>query len=570
MATKLFLRDTSNSGIGNFYDMVGSAGSSTSTGVVNTTASGTEIQWTRTAGGTVLEWISGRVPSGGFTLSGTMTFSIWAQESNMLANCGARARVFKRAANGTETEVGGGPYNDGVEFGTSTGEFDWTGTPSSTSFAENDRIVVRYYITNAGGTMATGYTCTITYNGADAATGDSFFQINENVTFKAEPQTLSGATTLTGTGVLAAEGTLIPFVFEDGFRITQENDDRIIENGDFRVTEEYSAGSTLTGETSLTASGTFSAVASKKLNALSALNATGTATYVATKKLNALSALSGAGTIASIASKQLNAVSALSASGTLIATSDSTKVIFSSLTGVGTFAAVADRTTNATVNIAGAGTISAVASRKVSGLAAFSGNGTLATIGSKKLNALSTFSATGTLVSNVNKTLNASTSLTATGSKVSVGVRTIFGATSLSASGSLAAIADLSSAQFSNLSAAGTISPSATLIRNAAGNLIGVGSVAATAIRKQFGFANLTASSSLVVEEFSSIVWVKTNGVWEQSIPYVKAEFNFRVLESGDKRVTQNDKSRVTQDDAEWVIPIKIYKKEDSVWKRAY
>lgn len=61
----------------------------------------------------------------------------------------------------------------------------WTGTPTSTAFAEDDRIIVRYYITNIG-TMASGHTCTLTYNAADAATGDSFFQINEDVTFKAE------------------------------------------------------------------------------------------------------------------------------------------------------------------------------------------------------------------------------------------------------------------------------------------------------------------------------------------------------------------------------------------------
>lgn len=190
MATKLFLRSTANNGIGTFYDMGTTAGSASTTGVVDTVASGTEIQWTRTAGGTVLEWISGRVPAGGFTLSGTMTFSIWANESHMNANCGARARVFKWTAAGVESEIGGGPYNDGVEFGTAAAEMTWTGTPTSTAFSEDDRIVVRYYITNVG-TMGGGFTCTLTYNAADAATGDSFFQINENVAFKTEDQTLT-------------------------------------------------------------------------------------------------------------------------------------------------------------------------------------------------------------------------------------------------------------------------------------------------------------------------------------------------------------------------------------------
>jgi hypothetical protein len=186
MATKLFLRETTENAIGSYRDMVTTAGSSVTTGVVNTTASGTQIQWTKTAGGSVLEWISGRAPSGGFTLAGTMTFSLWCAESNMNANIGARARVFKRTAAGSESEVGGGPYDDGVELTVTTQtEMTWTGTPTSTGFSEDDRIIVRYYITNVG-TMASGHTGTMNYDAADAATGDSFFQINETVTFKAE------------------------------------------------------------------------------------------------------------------------------------------------------------------------------------------------------------------------------------------------------------------------------------------------------------------------------------------------------------------------------------------------
>lgn len=188
MATKLFLRSSQNNGIGaTYFDMLPTAGSGTATGVVNTVASGTEIQWTQTAGGSVLQFISGRAPAGGFTLTST-DISIWAHESNGQANCGGRYRVFKRAANGTETEIGGGPFNDGVEFGTSAAEMLWTGNVTDTAFAENDRILLKIYITNVG-TMGSGRTCTITYNGADGSTGDSFFNIAETVTFKSETQT---------------------------------------------------------------------------------------------------------------------------------------------------------------------------------------------------------------------------------------------------------------------------------------------------------------------------------------------------------------------------------------------
>lgn len=185
MATKLFLRNTTDNAIGVFKDMLTVAGAASTTGVVDTVASGTEILWTQTAGGTVLEWISGRVPAGGFTLAGTMTLSIWAHESNMAANCMGMTRIFKRTEAGVESQVSG-PYSDGVEFGTAAAEMSWFApVDSGGTFLENDRIICRYYIMNLG-TMGGPYTCTLTYNAADATTGDSFFEITENVTFKAE------------------------------------------------------------------------------------------------------------------------------------------------------------------------------------------------------------------------------------------------------------------------------------------------------------------------------------------------------------------------------------------------
>lgn len=220
MATKLFLRETTNNGIGSFRDMVTTAGSSLTTGVVNTTASGTNIQWTKTAGGAVLEWISGRVPAGGFTLSGTMTFNIWASESNMSANAGGRARYYIRTAAGSETEIATSPADDGVEFGTSRAAMNWTEVPTSTAFSENDRLVVRYFITNVG-TMGGGFTCTMAYDAATGgADGDSWVQINETVTFKGENQTLTpslytdGDTFFTPT-VASAGQELTPSLYSD-------------------------------------------------------------------------------------------------------------------------------------------------------------------------------------------------------------------------------------------------------------------------------------------------------------------------------------------------------------------
>ena len=204
MATVLYLRNTQNNAIGGtYYDLITTAGASVDTAIVNTTASGTEIQFTKTAGGSLVQFISGRVPSGGFTLT-TGSVSLWLSENNMNANIGGRVRIFKRAAGGTETELGGGPFNFGTEMSVTTPREDvWTTNVTDTAFAENDRILLKVYITNVG-VMATGFTGELRFNAAAAATGDSFLSISENVTFKGETVDTPATGTATGSGTAAA------------------------------------------------------------------------------------------------------------------------------------------------------------------------------------------------------------------------------------------------------------------------------------------------------------------------------------------------------------------------------
>ena len=115
----LALRNTQNAkpnvdlsviGTDDVYDMLATFGAASDTLVVNTQASGTEILFTKTAGGSSVAFVSGRVPAGGFTLTSTF-LSAWLHESNMNANCGGRFRLFKYTpgAPATLTEIGGGP-----------------------------------------------------------------------------------------------------------------------------------------------------------------------------------------------------------------------------------------------------------------------------------------------------------------------------------------------------------------------------------------------------------------------------------------------------------------------------
>lgn len=186
MATKLFLRNTTNNGItdtgdGIVYDMVTTAGASIDTAVVNAVASGGNIQWTDTAGGSTIAFISGRVPAGGLSLT-TSNISIWARESAMTVNAGGRVVLSRYEPGPTITDIQSA--SDGVEFGTADAEMTWALASAATTFNENDRLLIRVQISPVG-TMGSG-TCTLSFNAADAATGDSFYNIDETVTFKAE------------------------------------------------------------------------------------------------------------------------------------------------------------------------------------------------------------------------------------------------------------------------------------------------------------------------------------------------------------------------------------------------
>lgn len=171
--------------------MVTAAGSSSTTAVVNSVLSGSEIQWTQTAAGALIQWISGRVPAGGVTLT-TSDISIWAHENAMNVDSGGRYRIFRRNVDETEEEITAVPHDDLVEFGQDTpSEMTWVGNFPDTAFAEDTRVLLKIYIVPVG-TMGSG-TCTLTYNAADAATGDSFLNLAETVTFKAEDFTAAEA-----------------------------------------------------------------------------------------------------------------------------------------------------------------------------------------------------------------------------------------------------------------------------------------------------------------------------------------------------------------------------------------
>lgn len=167
---KLYLRNTTTNGISiggvACYDLLTTAGASADTAVVNTTASGTEIQFTKTAGGSVAAFITGRVPSGGWTITSS-DVALWLQESAATVNAGLRYRLFKYSG-GTETELGGSPFDAGTEFNTGSTLTTLVGNVTDTALEENDRLLLRVYAVNIG-TMGAG-TATLGFNGAVGGT----------------------------------------------------------------------------------------------------------------------------------------------------------------------------------------------------------------------------------------------------------------------------------------------------------------------------------------------------------------------------------------------------------------
>lgn len=175
--TSMYARRTSLNGIGNFFDLLPAFTSQTAaTAVVNSPGSGTgERQWTRTAGGVNLEFISPRLKDFYYfdapdPTAAAVFCSFVASESSTNANLAPRFKLF-RYRNGTETLIhmntataelltGAAPtvisgYN------ANNGGANYSVVP--TSFQPDDRVILRLYITNVGGNFGAG-TATVTYD----------------------------------------------------------------------------------------------------------------------------------------------------------------------------------------------------------------------------------------------------------------------------------------------------------------------------------------------------------------------------------------------------------------------
>ena len=182
------------------------ASTTVSTAVTDTANGTADLNMTLTAGGSAAKWIT--VPlEAAVTISGAPTSNIWALESNASANTQI---AFALSAYTTSLQSAFLTTSLGGELTTSAARVIWVSTNgvtnnkeivTSTAFSAGDRLAIGGKVA-AYGSMATGYTTTLDYNGSTGGSdGDTWICFNE--TFNpGQAQVGSGVTPgITGKGV---------------------------------------------------------------------------------------------------------------------------------------------------------------------------------------------------------------------------------------------------------------------------------------------------------------------------------------------------------------------------------
>ena len=227
----------------------------------------------------------------------------------------------------------------------------------------------------------------------------------------------------------------------NGYRDTEDDNQRITEAGDFRITERFiDAQVALNSVGTLSADGTY-IMGNQTYYGLASFTGTGTLSPVGIAKRYGAGSYSAAGTKTFTPTLKLKGASSFTGTGTESSTGRLFKGGFSNLTATGTISPTAKRTTYAIVNALANGTDIAAAERRVFGVVDLHGVHSGLFTPTLKLkpkfygDGICTLSSTSTFKG------KGQTSLTGTGTLTSQGYRIKIGASSLTASGTLSAIA---------------------------------------------------------------------------------------------------------------------------------
>ena len=122
------------------------------------------------------------------TISGSITYNLWALESSMSANAAINVRLLRWRANPAADTVASVNVIDftarTVEVATAAGVNNFAETPTSHALLKGDRIIAEVWYDDSTANMASGFTVTFSYGGPTAAAnGDSYISFNETFGF---------------------------------------------------------------------------------------------------------------------------------------------------------------------------------------------------------------------------------------------------------------------------------------------------------------------------------------------------------------------------------------------------
>lgn len=156
--------------------------------IVNTATGWTApIQWTDSAGGTVVEWYSKQLSA--FTLAERVSLNIRALESSAAATAGLRMELATTDNDGSNVVIwAAANFNsdatvDRGELTNSEAAYVWHLGADDLAVSDGQRLRLRAYIDDTGNTpMVTGHTATLFYDGTSGgASGDSFITLTQTV-----------------------------------------------------------------------------------------------------------------------------------------------------------------------------------------------------------------------------------------------------------------------------------------------------------------------------------------------------------------------------------------------------
>lgn len=196
MATQVFMLNTAaDAHLGtNTNDLTGGGtgwkalGTGSAQGAALATASrntvnGATAGLTMLTGGIPIEFITPPVDAD-VTISGSITFNLWAHENNMSANAAINCAVYKvAAATGTQTLIHKTVRTTELGFSGAATVQNFAETPAAgVALNKGDRLRLVPFIDDAG-TMATGFAATFNWNDTVANLGQSFVTFNETFGF---------------------------------------------------------------------------------------------------------------------------------------------------------------------------------------------------------------------------------------------------------------------------------------------------------------------------------------------------------------------------------------------------